>query len=236
MFSLVCSPRSNCRICAWMVTSRAVVGSSAIRSEGLQISAMAIMARWRMPPDNSKGYMSNARAGLEKPTRPSISSVRSRRSRLDMGVWIFRDSLIWLPIVCNGDSEVIGSWKILPMRLPRRLRISRPSRGMARRSTGCSPWAGSQNRMRPPQLADFGRMPITAWLITDFPEPLSPTSAVTLPGRTRRLALRTASICPPSIANEILKFSIRSRSAPDFMPASVLVSWRPAIMRSTLPG
>ena len=29
---------------------------------------------------------------------------------------------------------------------------------------------------------------MTAWLITDLPEPDSPTSAVTLPGRMRRLA------------------------------------------------
>ena len=34
-----------------MVTSSAVVGSSAISSDGLQASAMAIITRWRMPPD-----------------------------------------------------------------------------------------------------------------------------------------------------------------------------------------
>ena len=43
---------SRSRICAWMVTSSAVVGSSAISSFGLQASAMAIIARWRMPPEN----------------------------------------------------------------------------------------------------------------------------------------------------------------------------------------
>ncbi len=42
-------------ICAWIVTSRAVVGSSAIRMSGSQASAMAIMTRWRMPPENSCG-------------------------------------------------------------------------------------------------------------------------------------------------------------------------------------
>src|SRR5882724_2640433 len=36
----------NCRICAWIVTSSAVVGSSAIRSLGLQASEIAIMTRW----------------------------------------------------------------------------------------------------------------------------------------------------------------------------------------------
>ena len=40
------------RIWAWIVTSRAVVGSSAIRRSGLHESAIAIMTRWRMPPEN----------------------------------------------------------------------------------------------------------------------------------------------------------------------------------------
>ena len=45
-----CSPRSRSRICAWVVTSSAVVGSSAISMSGSQASAMAIMTRWRSPP------------------------------------------------------------------------------------------------------------------------------------------------------------------------------------------
>ena len=43
------------RICACTVTSRAVVGSSAISTFGSFDSAIAIMARWRMPPENSCG-------------------------------------------------------------------------------------------------------------------------------------------------------------------------------------
>ena len=43
------------RICAWIVTSSAVVGSSAIKSFGSQASAIAIIARWRIPPDSSWG-------------------------------------------------------------------------------------------------------------------------------------------------------------------------------------
>ncbi len=39
------------RICACTVTSSAVVGSSAMRSFGLQLRAMPIMTRCRMPPD-----------------------------------------------------------------------------------------------------------------------------------------------------------------------------------------
>ena len=39
-----------------MVTSSAVVGSSAMRMSGSQASAMAIITLWRMPPESSKGY------------------------------------------------------------------------------------------------------------------------------------------------------------------------------------
>ncbi|MNT96150.1 hypothetical protein D3C72_2381690 [compost metagenome] len=46
------SPFSKSRICACTVTSSAVVGSSAMISFGLQASAIAIIARCRMPPEN----------------------------------------------------------------------------------------------------------------------------------------------------------------------------------------
>ena len=42
----------SARICAWIVTSSAVVGSSAISSDGLHESAIAIITRCRMPPEN----------------------------------------------------------------------------------------------------------------------------------------------------------------------------------------
>ena len=50
-------PRSACncisrsRICFWIVTSSAVVGSSAISRRGSQAMAMAIITRWHWPPD-----------------------------------------------------------------------------------------------------------------------------------------------------------------------------------------
>ncbi len=68
------------RIWAWMVTSSAVVGSSAISRLGLQESAMAIMARWRMPPESWWGYSSTRRSGTGIPTSLSISTDRSRAS------------------------------------------------------------------------------------------------------------------------------------------------------------
>ena len=51
----LCSRSISSRICAWTVTSSAVVGSSAISSFGSLASAIAIIARWRMPPENSCG-------------------------------------------------------------------------------------------------------------------------------------------------------------------------------------
>ena len=42
-------------ICAWIETSSAVVGSSAISSSGSAQSARASTTRWRMPPENSCG-------------------------------------------------------------------------------------------------------------------------------------------------------------------------------------
>ena len=69
------------RICAWMVTSSAVVGSSAISSLGRQESAMAIITRWRMPPESWWGYSSRRRRASGMPTRRSISIALSSASR-----------------------------------------------------------------------------------------------------------------------------------------------------------
>ena len=53
----VCSfaARSASSTWAWMVTSSAVVGSSAIITSGSLAMAMAITTRCRMPPENSCG-------------------------------------------------------------------------------------------------------------------------------------------------------------------------------------
>ena len=42
-------------ICAWIETSSAVVGSSAMISSGSAQSASASTTRWRIPPENSCG-------------------------------------------------------------------------------------------------------------------------------------------------------------------------------------
>ena len=52
MPSRACISASSARICACTVTSSAVVGSSAISRSGSLASAIAIMTRWRWPPDS----------------------------------------------------------------------------------------------------------------------------------------------------------------------------------------
>ena len=68
------SRSSRSSTCACMITSSAVVGSSAITSAGRQASAKAIMARWRWPPESWCGY---ARPCVEdSPTVFSSSAIR----------------------------------------------------------------------------------------------------------------------------------------------------------------
>ena len=96
---------------AWMVTSRAVVGSSAIRRSGLQARAMAMITRCFMPPENWCGYSDTRSPGM-----PTISSmfVAWRRASLSLTPrWIFMPSAICSPTVLMGLSEDMGSWKTM---------------------------------------------------------------------------------------------------------------------------
>ncbi len=49
------SSPSSASTCAWTITSSAVVGSSAMIRSGRQASAIAIITRWRWPPESSCG-------------------------------------------------------------------------------------------------------------------------------------------------------------------------------------
>ena len=70
--------RIRSRIPAWIVTSSAVVGSSAISTFGSHASAIAIITRWRMPPESWCGYSSSRRSGAGMRTSRSSSIVRAR--------------------------------------------------------------------------------------------------------------------------------------------------------------
>ena len=121
-FSFSSSIRS--RICAWIVTSSAVVGSSAISTCGSQHSAMAIITRWRMPPESWCGYSERRRRASAIRTSSSISRARSQAARRERPRCRCTLSAICVPMVSTGLRLVIGSWKIIAIRRPRSARIA----------------------------------------------------------------------------------------------------------------
>ncbi|CPM39517.1 Protein of uncharacterised function (DUF1602) [Bordetella pertussis] len=70
------SLRNRSRICAWIDTSSAVVGSSAMMTSGPHDSARAITTRCRMPPENWCGYCLTRSSGSSMPTWRSSSTAR----------------------------------------------------------------------------------------------------------------------------------------------------------------
>ena len=180
------------RIWAWMVTSSAVVGSSAMRRSGFVESAIAIMTRWRMPPDSWCGYSSARRAASGIPTWVSISIARLRASSPVIPPCVEIDSAIWLPQVKTGLSEVIGSWKIIEIAFPRTSRIS---------SSGRSTRFLPSNRISPPTTRPGRSMSrITESAVTLLPQPDSPTTPSVAPFRMLKLTPSTAFTRPSAVA------------------------------------
>ena len=183
-------PRRSCislislRICACVVTSSAVVGSSAISSDGSRTSAIAIMMRWRCPPESWCGKASTILSGSGRWTASMISIARWRRSAALIEVWISSTSAICSPTRVTGFSAVIGSWKIIAMRVPRRSR---------RRLFSAVSVSSPSNSVLPPVgRSASGRRPMTADAVTDLPDPLSPTTQTISPGATVKLMFSTA--------------------------------------------
>jgi hypothetical protein len=87
---------------AWMVTSRAVVASSAMSRAGSQEMAMAIRTRWSMPPDSSAGIWVATRAGSRRPTAASSSTARARAALRDRPTLTRSTSTSCWPTVRDG--------------------------------------------------------------------------------------------------------------------------------------
>ena len=104
-----CRSRSRSSTSRCTVTSSAVVGSSQISTSGRSASAMAIITRWRIPPESSCGYWFNRRSGCEMRTDCSAASARARAS-LRASVWCaVMASISCAPTVITGFRLVIGS-------------------------------------------------------------------------------------------------------------------------------
>ena len=132
------------------MTSSAVVGSSASSTFGSQASAIAIAARWRMPPENSCGYRSAAAAGM--PTISSSSPARCAGGRA------LRDAVeapsarrSAQPTVFTGFSAFIAPWKTIAMSVHRWARTeSSPPARMFSPSSSTSPGDASRSAAAAP--------------------------------------------------------------------------------------
>ncbi len=194
---------------AWMVTSRAVVGSSAMITSGSLAIAIAIIARWRMPPENSNGNDLTRCSGFGMPTRSSSSTARCQAAAFDSAR-------------CGSGS---------PRRSGRRScrRASAPTAGPGRPSTGPGHGCGTSPRrsgpsssspcslMDPSTRAPLASRPMMASEVTDLPEPDSPTMAMVSPARRSKLSPRTARTGPASLGN----VTCRSRTSRTTSPAAV---------------
>ncbi len=114
-----CSLARRSRICFWIVTSSAVVGSSAMRSLGSQAIAMAIITRCCWPPESSWGKLLTRSCGSGMPTSDSSSTARAAAAFAVIPMCRRSTSPICSPTGNTGFSDVIGSWKITEMSLPR---------------------------------------------------------------------------------------------------------------------
>ena len=180
------SSRSSARICACTVTSSAVVGSSAISSCGSQASAIAIMTRWRMPPESSCGILAHAarRVGdvhaLEQPPR-----ARARRAPRHSPRWRtsgFRDLVADAQVRRERAHRILEDHRDARRRAPairarpRQQLLAAEARAAARARVG---------RAAAPSRRE------TAWVL---PAPDSPTMPRHSPGARRENA-STASPC-----------------------------------------
>src|SRR5580692_12787019 len=204
----VCSliARSVSRISAWTVTSRAVVGSSAMISCGEFAIAIAITTRWRMPPDSSCGYRCASCAGCGRPTSPSRSAARRQAADLLTRSCRWMHSATCQPTVYIGFSAVIGSWKTMLTRAPR---IDRHWAGVQLRSSRPS------SLIDPLTFADSGTRPIAARASMVLPDPDSPTTPRVSPAAMEKLTPRTASIWPASVGMLIRRSVTSSSGRPD---------------------
>ena len=164
---------------------------------------MAIMTRWRMPPESWCGYSSSRVSGEGILTSRSISRARARASAALTGRCRRIASTICSPTVCTGLRLVIGSWKIIDTASPRTARISLSGRSRRLRpSSLISPPA-----MRPGGL---GTRRMIDSDVTDLPQPDSPTMPSVSPGASEKLTPSTAANTLPPERNSVRR-SLTSR-------------------------
>ena len=197
------------RICSWIVTSSAVVGSSAMSSLGSQASAIAIITRWRMPPESWCGYSSTRSRGRGQADQVEhLDRPLARSSLLDLAVR-GTASATCLPTVTSGSATTSGPGRSSRSRRRASCALLRPQLGSSRPPS----W------IEPPRCGPVGQQPhdrqrghgLAAAGLADDAERLAlgdlsvtPSTACTLRPRNsisvrRSVISRSAtSCCPPT--------------------------------------
>ncbi len=166
---------------------------------------MAMATRWRMPPENWCGYCCSRSAAEAMPTRESTSIERARAAWRETRSCASTVSTICVSIDRTGLSVIIGSWKIIAMRLPRSARI---------RSGGAPTSSSPLNRMLPPATRPGGSIrPMIENPVTDLPDPDSPTSPSTWPRPRSNDTSATAGSTPSRVANSVRRLRTSSSGA-----------------------
>jgi hypothetical protein len=128
------------------------------------------------------------------PTRSSRPSASLRACAFVRPRCSCSGSPTWRAMVCTGFSAVIGSWKIMPMRLPRIWHICFSGRPT-------SSWPSSL--MLPVTWALEGSSPMSDITVIDLPQPDSPTMPSVSPRSSENEMPRTACAGPRCVCRPI---------------------------------
>ena len=163
-----CRSRSSSSTSPCTVTSSAVVGSSAISTSGCSASAMAIITRWRMPPESSCGYCFSRLSASEMRTAFSASTrALARLAARQAGMRL--DRLDQLP--ADRQHRVERGHRLLEDHGDA-VAADAPHRAFAKRWRGRCRRAGcGRDEMR---AAGCGSSRMIASAVIDLPEPDSP--------------------------------------------------------------
>src|SRR3989454_4709068 len=184
------------------MTSRAVTGSSAMMIFGRQARAIAIITRWRIPPENSCGY-SSFLAGLI-PTSSRSSTTRPCASSKDMLSCSAIASAICQLTRLTGLRAFIAPWKTIAMCFQRILRSS-DSLIVARSFTEYRMWPST---IRP----SLGSSRMIDSAVVVLPQPLSPASPTLSPFSSFHETSSTARTVPERVSKYVLRWSTSMRA------------------------
>jgi len=140
-------------------------------------------------------------SGEGMPTRDSISTARASAAARSRPRWVRIASTSWNRTVYTGLSDVMGSWKIMEISLPRSCR----SRAAPARSRS-SPLYTIRPAIRP----GGNTRPMIDSEVTLLPLPDSPTIDSTSPLPAVNDTLSTACTRPRLVGNTVLRFSTES--------------------------